>query len=88
MFSRISPNLPEDFHKFCPDFYGFCPDFDKSKLLGVPLHPLHLRLVHHYFDKHYNNSRTEIYVPAVSFSNFFQNCLKKVDKIRNFIFSF
>ena len=44
----------EGFHKFCPDFHWFCPDFKgfcriftKSKPLGVRLHLLHPRLLHH-----------------------------------------
>jgi len=41
-FQRLFP----DFTAFCPDFKEFCPDFHQIKILGVPLHPLHLRLLH------------------------------------------
>jgi len=37
------------FRNFVQIFRDFARTFDKSKLLGVRLHPLHPRLLHHYF---------------------------------------
>jgi len=42
IFAQISPNFPDfysDFQRFCQIFRDFAQIFDKSKLLGVRLHP-------------------------------------------------
>jgi len=44
----FSATVGRHFSGFCPDFQGFYPDFDKSKLLGVRLHLLRPRFLHHW----------------------------------------
>ena len=49
IFARIFKNFAQIFTDFSRIFSNFSRIFDKSKLLGAHLHPLHPRLLHHWF---------------------------------------
>jgi len=46
-FLPVLSGVCPDFRGFCPNFQEFFPDFHHIKILGVRLHPLHPRLLHH-----------------------------------------
>jgi len=51
LYAKVWRLFSPDFQGFCPNFQVFFPDFarifDKSKPLGVRLHSLRPRLLHH-----------------------------------------